>query len=30
VEGEPVAWFDMLRSVPLKFYVKEIIRKLFL
>lgn len=30
VEGEPVSWFDMLGSVPPKFYVKEIIRKLFL
>lgn len=30
VEGEPVSWFEMLRSVPPKYYIKEIIRKLFL
>ncbi len=30
VEGEPVSWIDMFRSVPPKLYVKEIIRKLFL
>lgn len=30
VEGKPVSWLDLFRSVPPKLYVKEITRKLFL
>lgn len=30
VEGEPVSWFRLFRSVPAKLWIKEITRKLFL
>jgi len=30
VEGEPVSWVELFRSVPFRLYIKEIIRKLFL
>lgn len=30
VEGEPVGWIDLFRSVPAGLYIKEITRKLFL